>query len=40
MSDLNNRWVAKNAILLSARMIVVAVVGLYTSRVVLNALGV
>ena len=40
MSDLNNRRVAKNAILLSARMIVVAVVGLYTSRVVLNALGV
>lgn len=40
MVELNNRKIAKNAIMLSLRMAVVAIVGLYTSRIVLEALGV
>ena len=40
MAELNNRKVANNAIMLTIRMAVVAIVGLYTSRLVLEALGV
>ena len=40
MPELNNRRIAKNAVMLTVRMLVVAIVGLYTSRIVLNALGV
>ncbi|MGN0233770.1 MAG: lipopolysaccharide biosynthesis protein [Bacteroidaceae bacterium] len=36
----NNKRIAKNAIALYFRMIVMMLIGLYTSRVVLNALGV
>ena len=35
----NNARVAKNAVALTLRMIVVTIVGLYTSRVVFNQLG-
>ena len=38
MSD--NKRVAKNAVALTIRMIIVTVVGLYTSRIILEALGV
>lgn len=40
MEQLNNKRIAKNAIMLTIRMMVVAIVGLYTSRIVLNALGI
>lgn len=42
MSDnsLNNKRIARNTIVLYLRMILILVVGLYTSRVVLNTLGV
>ena len=36
----NNRQIAKNAMALYFRMIVMMLIGLYTSRVILNALGV
>lgn len=36
----NNRLVAKNAILLYMRMMVLMLIGLYTSRVILQSLGV
>ena len=36
----NNKRIAKNTIMLYARMIIFMVVSLYTSRVVLNSLGV
>ncbi len=36
----NNRRIAKNTIYLYARMLVIMVVSLFTSRIVLNALGV
>lgn len=36
----NNRRVAKNTLLLYVRMLFMMVIGLYTSRVILNALGV
>lgn len=36
----NNKRIAKNTILLYLRMLLTIVVGLYTSRVVLNTLGV
>ena len=36
----NNKRIAKNTLLLYARMLFLMVVSLYTSRVVLNALGV
>lgn len=38
-NSLNNKRIAKNAIMLTIRMIVVTLVGLYTSRVVFNQLG-
>lgn len=38
--DVNNRRIAKNAVALYLRMFLTMVVGLYTSRVVLNVLGV
>lgn len=41
MSELsNNKRIAKNTLLLYFRMFIVTIVGLYTSRVVLNTLGV
>lgn len=42
MSDtpLNNRRIAKNTILLYFRMLLMMIISLYTSRVILNALGV
>lgn len=40
MSSEDNKRVAKNAIALTIRMILVTIVGLYTSRVVLSALGI
>ncbi|MGM9826578.1 MAG: polysaccharide biosynthesis protein [Muribaculaceae bacterium] len=40
MGDVDNRRIGKNAIALTLRMIIVTVVGLYTSRLVLEALGV
>ena len=42
MSDINsnNKRIAKNTLLLYFRMLLLMVVSLYTSRVVLNALGV
>lgn len=40
MASENNRRVAKNAVALTIRMALVTVVGLYTSRIVLEALGV
>ena len=36
----NNRRIAKNTLLLYVRMLFMMVIGLYTSRVILNALGV
>ena len=39
-SSTNNKRIAKNTIMLYARMIIFMVVSLYTSRVVLNSLGV
>ncbi|WP_346710736.1 hypothetical protein [Phocaeicola salanitronis] len=36
----NNKRIAKNTLLLYFRMILIIIVGLYTSRVVLNTLGV
>lgn len=36
----NNRRVAKNTIMLYMRMMVLMLVGLYTSRVILQSLGV
>lgn len=36
----NNKTIAKNTLLLYARMLITIVFGLYTSRIVLNALGV
>ena len=36
----NNKRIAKNALLLYFRMLFMMVVSLYTSRVILNALGV
>lgn len=40
MAELDNKRIAKNAVALTIRMILVTVVGLYTSRIVLQALGV
>lgn len=40
MSNSNNKLLAKNSVALYIRMLFTTVVGLYTSRVVLNALGV
>lgn len=40
MSQTDNKRVAKNAVALTLRMILVTIVGLYTSRIVLEALGV
>lgn len=42
MSDIsaNNKRIAKNTLLLYGRMLLMMLVSLYTSRVVLNALGV
>ncbi len=39
-STSRNRRAAKNAIMLAIRMIIVTLIGLYTSRIVLNTLGV
>lgn len=39
MSNSNNKRIAKNTILLYIRMLISVIVGLYTSRVVLNTLG-
>lgn len=39
-SQSNNRQIAKNAVALYFRMLVMMLIGLYTSRIVLNALGV
>lgn len=36
----NNKRIAKNTVLLYIRMFISVIVGLYTSRVVLNTLGV
>ena len=36
----NNKRIAKNTLILYGRMLIMALIGLYTSRVVLNALGV
>ena len=36
----NNKRIAKNTLLLYGRMLVMMVISLYTSRVILNALGV
>ena len=38
--DSNNQRIAKNAVLLYVRMFIIMIVGLYTSRVVLDVLGV
>ena len=40
MSNTNNKRIAKNTIILYIRMIVVMFITLFTSRVILNALGV
>jgi len=40
MPSVDNKRVAKNAVALTLRMVLVTIVGLYTSRVVLSALGV
>ena len=40
MSFENNKRIAQNTLLLYSRMLLTIVVGLYTSRVVLNTLGV
>lgn len=39
-AELDNKRVAKNAIMLTMRMVLVTIVGLYTSRIVLQTLGV
>ena len=39
-SKYNNKLTAKNTLLLNFRMLFIMVVSLYTSRVILNALGV
>lgn len=39
-SSINNKRIAKNTLLLYFRMLFMMVVSLYTSRVILNALGV
>ena len=39
-TSVNNRRIAKNTLLLYIRMLLIIIVGLYTSRVVLNTLGV
>ena len=36
----NNKKIAKNAVALYFRMVVIMVIGLFTSRIILNALGV
>ena len=36
----NNKRIAKNTLMLYARMLILMLVGLYTSRITLNALGV
>ena len=40
MSNQNNKRIAKNTLLLYFRMLFMMVVSLYTSRVILSALGV
>ena len=40
MSNQNNKRTAKNTLLLNFRMLFMMVVSMYTSRVILNALGV
>lgn len=40
MPQVDNKRVAKNAIALTLRMVLVTIVGLYTSRIVLEALGI
>lgn len=40
MASVDNKRVAKNAVALTLRMVLVTIVGLYTSRIVLQALGV
>lgn len=40
MSQVNNRRIAKNTLVLYVRMLFLMMVSLYTSRVILNALGV
>lgn len=40
MAELNNKLIAKNAIMLTLRMLVVTIIGIFTSRIVLNTLGV
>lgn len=40
MNDANNKRIAKNTLMLYFRMILLMVIGLYTSRVILQALGV
>lgn len=40
VSSDNNRRVAKNTIMLYMRMMVLMLIGLYTSRVILQSLGV
>lgn len=39
MTEVNQQRIAKNTLLLYVRMLIVMVVGLYTSRVIINALG-
>ena len=39
-SQVNNQRIAKNTLLLYGRMLLIMAVSLYTSRVVLNTLGV
>ena len=39
MTEINQQRIAKNTLLLYIRMIIVMLVGLYTSRVIINALG-
>ena len=40
MSNQNNKRIAKNTLILNFRMLFMMVVSMYTSRVILNALGV
>ena len=40
MSLIENKRIAKNTLLLYCRMLITMAVGFYTSRVILNALGV
>lgn len=40
MTDNGNRRIAKNAVMLYIRMFFTMILGLYTSRLVLNVLGV